>query len=211
MNLLACLSNMLITPYEIFYPGYIFWLNTNIFTLIPPQKGLENVLQNICKCFFLSMIYSDTTKQTDSTWFSAKVSNNKNIDSSSQEKCTTISTDTSALRYQRLHETEIDRKEGKTGYKIKAVSFGNLHRSKDKPGIKVTKVEIKIVKMFISITLLFCITYTPFICMTFSLFDTFYVTYFCFVNHFGNAFIYFYLDTSFRQEVIRMISRLKCC
>ena len=174
--------------------------------------------------------YRDATKNTNTSWLSPPTSNVNPSDPSSRGESVKAVTETiaefnnaeakkqqfSANGHTHDNNSKTDQdKEGKKEIENKSVPVGKTCQSKLKGKVKsvinVSKVELKILKMFIFITLLFLISYTPSMFILFSLFDSFYVSYFCFVNHFGNAFIYFYLDVSFRQDVMRIMKKILCC
>ena len=74
----------------------------------------------------------------------------------------------------------------------------------------VQRRDIKVIKIFFCITLLFLVSFIPVLIRFLSLIDSFYIVYAYFINHFGNPIIYMYLDLSFRKKVTGVIKKILC-
>ena len=78
-----------------------------------------------------------------------------------------------------------------------------------------TKKSTKTVKVFLSLTLLFIISFVPTILGTLIFQEYYFLRYGYFINHFGNPIIYFLLDNVFRSEIYSFLEKVKakfkCC
>ena len=70
------------------------------------------------------------------------------------------------------------------------------------------KKHVILMKVFAAITLLFLITHTPILLLSFRLTHNFYIMYIFFINHIGNPVVYFIMMKRFRKEV--KVTCMKC-
>ena len=71
-------------------------------------------------------------------------------------------------------------------------------------------IDTKTVKLFISITVLFVLSFLPPILQLLETVNQFYIMYAYFINHFGNPVIYFIIDSNFREEFRQEVKIIKC-
>ena len=89
----------------------------------------------------------------------------------------------------------------------KGRSIDNMISSKTSA---VKAANKKLLKIFLTISLLFFVSFVPvFLAMT-GVIHNFYVMYAYFINHFGNPIIYFYIDKSFRKDTYRLAKIILC-
>ena len=73
-----------------------------------------------------------------------------------------------------------------------------------------TDKEKRAFKIFIAVTLLFFISFMSSIFGLIGLMQTPFLPYSYFINHFGNAWIYYILDSDFRNDAQRVLSKIRC-
>ena len=75
---------------------------------------------------------------------------------------------------------------------------------------KKKSADRKIVKILISLTILFVLSYIPMILRLTKVIPDFSMMYVYFINHCGNPIIYFSLDDYFRKEMKIIANKFKC-
>ena len=74
-----------------------------------------------------------------------------------------------------------------------------------------TTKDKKIIKIFLAITLLYIFSFFPQLLVLLHVSDSLLITFTYFMNHFGNAIIYYIFDDAYQKEVKRVILKAKCC
>ena len=85
--------------------------------------------------------------------------------------------------------------------------FSAPHSQQPKSQSLSTGKERRSIKIFISMTLLFLISFIPYIFGLTGFFKSPFVLYLYFINHFGNSLIYFIIDSNFRNEANRVLKK----
>ena len=76
---------------------------------------------------------------------------------------------------------------------------------------KIRSTDYKVMKMFLAITLLFVASFLPSILEITGITNSWFMMYTYFLNHFGNATVYFIVDKEFREEVFRLKNKIIFC
>ena len=75
---------------------------------------------------------------------------------------------------------------------------------------KIPTKDRKVIKMFQAITALFLASFLPPLIVLTGINESWFFMYTYFINQFGNSVVYYFVDEEYREEVLRIKTKLKC-